>query len=272
MSLVSHWFLMFLLICISSAASGDDGMLLGVNEGSSGSADFMQRQEKYQPFADFIGSVVKKPVMLATAQDLKLLKASLKSGHFDFMLVRPSHLSAGAMRDQKYVLVAAAKGNSIISFLVHKDSKLKKPADIAGKSIVMPDEDAYPTHVGLAMLRDAGIKREKENIRFFRTQEAVGYAVETKLVDVGVVISYSKVAKAWEGKGHRILWQSNPLPYWSLIASPKIDPETVARVRDAVTKLGNTPGGTEILKKMGVTGFIASNQQDYLDLLIYLKE
>ena len=268
-----RWLLLSLLLLAAHGAAASEGsLLLGVNEGSSGSADFLQRQSKYRPFADYLSAVVKKQVKLESAQDLKSLKTNLHSGHFDLLMVRPSHISAAAMRDQKYVLVAAVKGNAITSFIVNKDSVLKGPADIAGKAIAMPDENAYPSHVALAMLKEAGLKPETQNIRFFRTQEAVGYAVEQKLVDVGVVISYSKVAKEWEGKGHRILWKSKPLPYWSIIASPRLSPDTVSKVREALLKLNDTSEGEKILKEIGVSGFVAGSQQEYMDLLAYLKE
>ncbi|BCB27908.1 hypothetical protein SKTS_27940 [Sulfurimicrobium lacus] len=268
-----RWLLVSLLFFSAHGAVASEGSLLfGVNEGSSGSADFLQRQGKYRSLADYVSGVVKKPVKLESAQDLRSLKTNLHSGHFDLLMVRPSHISAAAMRDQKYVLVAAAKGEAISSFIVNKDSAFKGPADLAGKSIAMPDEDAYPTHIALAMLKEAGIKPETQNIRFFRTQEAVGYSVEQKLVDVGVVISYSKVAREWEGKGHRVLWKSKPLPYWSVIASPRLSPDTVSKVREALLKLNDTPEGEKILKGMGVSSFVAGSQKDYMDLLAYLKE
>ena len=268
-----RWLLVPLLFFSAYGAQAvEGGLLLGVNEGTSGSADFQQRQSKYRPFTDYLSGVVKKQIKLESAQDLNSLKKNLQIGHFDLLMVRPSHISAAAMRDQKYVLVAAVKGDAVTSFIVHKDSALKKPADLAGKSIAMPDENAYPSHVGLAMLREAGLKPETQNIRFFRSQEAVEYTVEQKMVNVDIVISYSKVFKEWEDKGHRVLWKSKPLPFWSLIASPQLSPDTVAKVREAVLKLGGTPEGEATLKSMGVSGFEAGSQQEYMDLLTYLKE
>lgn len=268
-----RWLVLSLMWIVSMGAeAGDGSLLLGVNEGTSGSADFLQRQSKYRAFADYLGDAIKTQIKLESAQDLKSLKSNLASGRFDLLLVRPSHISATAMRDQKYALVAAVKGDAVTSFIVHKDSPLKGAADIAGKSIAMPDENAYPSHVGLAMLKEAKIKPETQNIRFFRSQEAVGYSVEQKLVDVGVVVSYSKVAKVWEDKGHRVLWKSKPLPFWSIIASPKLDQNTVSKVREALIKLNDTPEGEKILKEIGVSGFVAGKQQDYMDLLTYLNE
>lgn len=114
--------------CVAMAS--DKGTLLfGVNEGTSGSSDFHQMQEKYSRLLAHLGGELKSPMHLESATDLKNLTTSLKKSRFDFLLVRPSHISAKAMRDQKYVLVAAAKGDARTLFIVRKDSPLKTPAE-----------------------------------------------------------------------------------------------------------------------------------------------
>ncbi len=261
----------FVAVCLAlSAQAADDTLLFGVNEGTSGTAGFADRQEKYQPFADYIGKTLKKKVKLESASDLKNLVRSLNAARYDMVLIRPSHISAAAMRDQNYSLLAAAKGDSIAYFIVHKDSPLKSKADLQGKRIVMPDEIAYPTKIGLAMLRDLG--NPTSDIRIFRSQEAVGYAIEQKLSDVGVVISYSKVWKDWEKNGHRALWQSEKLPYWSIVVSPKIKPADVEKIRAALVALDTTDEGKKILEKIGIKGFMPGNQQAYLDMLAWIEK
>jgi len=250
--------------------AAEETMLFGVNEGTSGTMGFADRQEKYQPFADYLGKAVKKQVKLESASDLKNLVRSLTAARYDMVLIRPSHISAAAMRDQNYSLLAAAKGESVAYFIVHKDSPLKSKNDLKGKRIVMPDEIAYPTKIGLAMLRDIG--NPTSDIKLFRSQEAVGYAIEQKLSDVGVVISYSKVWKDWEKNGHRAIWQSEKLPYWSIVVSPKVKPEVVAKLRDALIALDTTEEGKKILEKIGVKGFVAGNQQAYLDMLAWVEK
>lgn len=266
---------LFLLLCLThgfALAATENSLLFGVNEGSSGSADFLERQEKYRTLTDYLSATVKKQVRLESASDLKSLTSNLQNARYDLLLVRPSHISAKAMRDNKYTLVASAKGDAYTYFIVPKDSPLKKPGDIRGKRIAMPDKLAYPTSVGLAMLRDFGIKPEKENIQYFRSQEAVGYAVKQKLIDVGVVISYSKVAKEWKSGGDAILIESKKLPFWSIIASPKMSQENIAKIRTALTKLNDSAEGEKIMKNIGINGFVPGNQADYIELLTWLRE
>ena len=265
-------FVLAMLFLVSFAAqAADDVILFGVNEGSSGSADFRERQEKYKPLAEYLSKAVGKPVRLESAQDLKSLTKNLEKARYGLLLVRPSHISAKAMRDQNYVLVASAKGDAYTYFITRKDSPLKTPQDIKGQSIAMPDQLAYPTHAGSAMLRDIGIDPHAGKVHYLRTQEAVGYAVEQNLSAVGVVISYSKVAKDWTKNGHKILWQSKRLPFWSVIASPTLGEPTIAAVRTALLKLSEQPGGEAIVKDVGISGFVAGSQQDYLALLSWIE-
>lgn len=255
-----------------STAYANNALLFGVNEGTSGSIGFLDRQDKYKGLADYLSAILKRPVLLESAQSLKSLNNNLNQARYGLLLVRPSHISAKAMRDQKYQLVASAKGDAITYFIVHKDSPLKKPQDIKGKSIAMPDTDAYPSHIAKAMLRDLGLDLSKENIRHFRSQEAVGYAVEQKLIDVGVVVSYSKVAKEWEEKGGRFLWQSEKQPFWSVIAAPTMSAEDIAKVREALMKLDSTENGRAILERIGIKSFVTSDQNAYLAMLKWVDQ
>ena len=245
-------------------------ILFGVNEGTSGVVGFSERQEKYQPLANYLSQALTREVRLESASDLKNLTRSMEASRYALVLIRPSHISAAAMRDQKYVLVVAAQGDAVAHFIVHKDSPIKTPQDLAGKQLAMPDEIAYPTKIGQAMLRDAKLTPPPK-VRLFRVQEAVGYAVENKLIDAGVVISYSKVWKNWEKSGHRAIWHSDKLPYWSIIGSPKLKPDQLTKIRTALIALEQNEAGKAILEKIGIKAFVPGNQQAYLNMLQWVE-
>lgn len=262
------WVVLFWLA--SSLAIGAETLLFGVNEGTSGTSGFGERQEKYMPLANYLSRAVARDVRLESASDLKNLTRSLKASRYDLVFIRPSHISAAGMRDQGYNLVAMVEGEATAHFIVNKASALKTRDDLTGKQIAMPDELAYPTRIGYAMIRDAKFAAPP-NVRMFGTQEAVGYAVENGFFDAGVVISYSKVWKNWEKSGHRAIWQSGKLPYWSIICSPKMKPEQITRVREALLVLDKSEDGRAILEKIGVRRFVPGDQQAYLDMLNWIE-
>ena len=255
---------------LALGASG--GYLFGVNEGTSGNVSFAERQEKYQGLADYLARAIGTPLKLESAQNLTSLTSNLQKSRYGLLFVRPSHISAKAMRDQHYVLVASAKGDAYTYFLTPPNAPLSKPADIHGKRIVMPDRLAYPSQVAHAMLRDEGLNPASENITYLSSQEAVGFAVEKNLTDVGVIVSYSKTAKEWKAKKNPIVWQSKRLPYWSIIASPKMSGTDVNKLRAALMALETNAAGKKIMENIGVNGFVAGKQQDYLDLLNWVEQ
>lgn len=69
-----------------------------------------------------------------------------------------------------------------------------------------------------------------------------------------------------------MIWSSEKLPYWSIVVSPRLKPEVVTRLREALVGLETTEEGRAILDKIGVKGFVAGNPQAYLDLVAWLEK
>jgi ABC-type phosphate/phosphonate transport system substrate-binding protein len=254
-----------------AAVPTPSSLLFAVNEGTSSSSDAIFRDDKYAGLSKYLRAATGKPVQTITSNVLSTLIRNLQEQRYDVLLVRPSHISARAMRDHGYRLLVTARGEARLHFIVRQDSELQTLKDVAGKYIALPDKNAYPTHLALAALRDAGIVPQPDRLHFMDRQEAVGYVVKEKLGDVGAVISYSKVAKEWPAQGGRFLYTKDNLPFWSVIVSNKIDAATEARLRNALLDLDKTLKGREILEKIGVAGFVVGDQQAYLDMLRWVE-
>ncbi len=263
--------LALLAVLQPTLAQAAPSLLFAVNEGTSSASDALFRRDKYADLAAYLSAAVGRPVKTETSNILPILVRNLERQRYDVLLVRPSHISARAMRDQGYRLLAAAKGESRVHFIVRRDSPLKSVQELHGRFTVFPDDLAYPTAVGLAVMRDAGIDTAKERVQFMNRQEAVGYAVENGLADAGVVISYSKVGRNWEKDGGRFLYTRDKLPFWSVIVSPKVDQATVDKLRAALLALEQSPKGKAILEQIGISGFVAGNQQAYLDMFKWVE-
>ncbi|MEW5789822.1 MAG: phosphate/phosphite/phosphonate ABC transporter substrate-binding protein [Pseudomonadota bacterium] len=268
---LAAWLMPALLLLSSPVLAAGGGLLFGVNEGTSSSLDAMFRHEKYAPLTAHLSAAAGKPVKTETSNILPILVRNIGKAKYDILLVRPSHISAMAMRDHGYRLLVAAKGESKLHFLVRGDSPLRSLADLRGKRIAFPDPMAYPTRLAGAVLRDAGLDLKKEDMLVMDRQEAVSYAVREGMVDAGVVISYSKPAKEWLAKGGRFLHTKDKLPYWSILVSNKVGEATAAKLREALLTMDQTPKGQAILKDIGIQGFAAGDQQAYLDMLAWVE-
>jgi ABC-type phosphate/phosphonate transport system substrate-binding protein len=259
-----------LLVPVAWPAAAQN-LLFAVNEGTSSSADAFFLRGKYADLAAHLGRATGGTVKTETSNILPIVARNLERQRYDVLLIRPSHIAARAMRDHGYRLLVVARGESRVHFIVPGDSSLQSLNDVRGRFIALPDELAYPSVLGLAVLRDAGIDTQAVRLQHMNRQEAVGYAVRNKLADVGVVISYSGVARNWEKEGGRFLHTRDKLPYWSIIVSPRVSPATEAKLRAALLDLDKSAMGRDMLKQIGIEGFEVGEQRAYLDMLDWVE-
>jgi len=254
------------------AYAAPPSLLLGISEGTASTETYAEMQDKYKPLAHYLSLQLKRPVVLESSRSLESLNYNLKNKRYDLVLTRVVQIAARAMRDDGYRLVVTAKGELMTDFIVRADSPLKSPADLKGKKIALPEEQAFVTRVALAMLRDQGIQPNQVSLSYFRGQEALADGVQKKSQEAGAIGSFSKIAKNWTAQGGRVLWQSPKLPFWPVLASANVDDATINATKTALLGLSNTPEGEAILKNVGVAGFAISEPAPYLAVLKWLDK
>lgn len=262
------FFLIAGFLCYSVASAAGDSLLFGINEGVAVQGSPSEMQAKYQELSNVISQALKKEVHVEATQDLKSLAENLKKGRYDLIYARPSNLTAKALRDNNYVLVASAKNELTVAFIVNKDAPLLKPEDMLGKRIAMAEEKSLASKVGYATLRDMGVDPAKQKIHYARLQEAVAFMVEKNFADVGIIGNVG--VKDWEKKGGRILFRSKKFPSWAVIAPAKTSPADIAKIRAALVNLDTSEAGQKILAKTGIKGFTAGDSQEYVDFLKWI--
>jgi len=258
---------------VAKAAPPPSRILLAINEGGAANADATETLFKYQEFGEMVERALKVQVVLVAVRDRDKLKNSLKKQEYPLLLARPNDVPAEAIRDFGYRPIAMAKEASQTLFIVPKDSPLKTIADVKGKTIVTPDAYSNMWRVANAMLRDAHIIMANEKVKAMRDQAAIGWSMENKFFDVGVINSISGVGRSWEKNGGRVIARSRDLPNMPFIASPAISDEQIAKLRAAVVALDGSDGGKAILKKIGInTGFQPATSQSFLDFLAWIGD
>jgi phosphonate transport system substrate-binding protein len=256
-----------LLGVLGSPARAEEALLLGINEGTAGQVDYTKMLERYQPLADFLSKTLKRPVKLESSQNLKSSTDNLMKGRYALFYSKPSNVAAKAMASANYDLVAAVQGAFTVKFIARKDSGFRKPEDIRGHKIAYA-AGTFMEKAGLATLRDLNLTPQPQQLVKARYQDAIAFMVENKFADLGMVAPL--VAKDWEAKGGVTVFESKKLPFWSLIASPKLSPKEVETLRAALIGLQSNEQAKPLLKSMEIKGFEAGSKQDYLDMLKWL--
>ncbi len=254
----------------AAPAVAGDAVLMGISEGVAEQASFAEMQEKYRPLADHLARVLKRKVLLESSQNIPSALQNLSKGRYDLLFARPSNVLGQGIRDHRYQLVAMAKGALTADFIVRRDAGMKKPEDVLGRSIAMPEPSSLVALAALATLRDLGAKPASLQVRHARYQEAVPFMVEQGFADVGAVAPGQ--SKAWEKKGGVVLFRSRKLPHWGIIASPAMSAQDVSALRDALIAMEGSEEGKAILARIGVSGWVAGSAQDYVEMMTWLGQ
>jgi len=242
-----------------------------INESGAADIDAADTLERYREFSEWVSKVLRTPVVMVPVRDITALRSALAKQEYTLVLARQNDVPAEAVRDFGYQVIAIAKEPIHAWFVVPKGSALQAIADVKGREIVMPDRHANLWRVAKAMLRDNNIDMNSEKVRVMRDYAAIGWSLESRFYDVGVLSSNSAVARVWEKTGGRVIAKSRELPDAPFIASPAIPAAQVAQLRAALVGLdtGDERGQTA-LKKIGVSGFQGASARALLDYLAWI--
>lgn len=261
-----------LLVPAAHAQSGakKPQLVFAVSEGTSGGIDAETARAKYQPLADVLGRAINADVKVAFVREFSALEKGMKDDQYDLVIARPSDYPARGLRDYRYNFVATAKPDGQCILIVHKDSPIKKVADLKGKTFIFPEKKAYMTRFCRAELRDQGILIDNEAVSYVREQGAIPFSIENRISDVGGIASYSGAYAQWIKGEHRVLHQSKAQPYMPLVASPRVTAEQVGKMQQALNELAGSAAGGQILKRVGITGFVTTEEGRLRKLLEWL--
>lgn len=260
-----------LAACVSSAHAQTPQRVLGISEGTSGGLDHAQVVVKYEGLANAIGRAIKANVSVVFVREFKALEEGMKSGRLDFVMARPSDYPARGMRDYGYKYVSSAKPDGRCLIIVPKDSPLQKLADMKGKRLAMPEQVSFMSRFCTAELREQGIDIGPEQVQYVREQAAVTFYLKNKFADVGAIASYSGPAKKLDKDGMRVLHESITQPYFPLIANNEISAAQVKAIQAELVALPDSPGGPEVLKRIGIERFDVESEKRMRDLLKWLQ-
>lgn len=255
---------------VAAQPEAKKSLSFAVSEGTSGGIDADAARAKYQPLADLLGRALGADVKVVFVREFAALEQGMKNNQFDLVLARPSDYPARGLRDYRYQFVATATPDGHCMLVVPKSSPIETVADLKGKTFILPEKSAYMTRFCRAELRDKGIDIERENVFYVREQGAIPFSLENGITDVGGIASYSGAYKQWVAKGHRVLHQSVPQPYQPVVASPSLRAEQVAKVREALLGLSGNEAGRQVLTRLGVSGFVGSEEVRLRKLLEWL--
>ncbi|MDP2829955.1 MAG: phosphate/phosphite/phosphonate ABC transporter substrate-binding protein [Sulfuricellaceae bacterium] len=260
-----NWIAILLVSMLPLTAGASERLLLGVNTGVPAQDEQRDLADKYKPLADYLASMLKRPVKLDVSQNISAAEKRLKKDAFD-LFFGPPQVVAQAIKSANYVPIARYPGKIKAAFVVMDSSGIKTMAETRGKRLCLPDKESLASHLAQARFRSSKINPDNyySEVFYQRFQDSTLNALKIGRVEVAVVTA--GFAKKWmkDNPGARILEETGEAPQFTLAVSEDFGKAETARVQSVLLNAANTPEGQAMLEKLGrKDGFVATDMEEY---------
>ncbi|HOE41164.1 MAG TPA: phosphate/phosphite/phosphonate ABC transporter substrate-binding protein [Rhodoferax sp.] len=232
----------------------------------------------YQPLVDHLNAQLQGArIELEASRDYQAYEAKFRAREPDFLLPNPWQ-TLQAIKVGYHVMAMAGDAEDFKGiFIVRKDSGIKRPADLKGKTV------SYPSHTALAaaIMPQYYLHANGIDIRHDIQNAYVG-SQESSIMNVylGQAAAGATWPPPWRlfQKDHpaeaaqlKVIWQTPSLINNSVMVRDDVPPVVRDTVAKALLALSQTAGGTTILGAMEITRFHAASDASYDVVVNYIR-
>ncbi|MCE1227227.1 MAG: phosphate/phosphite/phosphonate ABC transporter substrate-binding protein [Geobacteraceae bacterium] len=233
--------------------------------------------EAYQPLIEYLNiHIPEVHFELEASRDYQAYEEKFRSGGPAFLLPNPWH-TIEAMKSGYQVIAMAGDAKDFKGiFIARKDSKIKKPADLKGKTV------SYPSHTALAacimpqfFLHQHGINVNRDIIN--------NYVGSQESSIMNAYLGQSAVGVTWpvpwrlfqqdhpkEAAQLHVLWETPCLLNNSVMVSSHVPSAISQKVRRLLLELSQSAEGRTILNNMATAQFHAADNTSYQKIRDYV--
>lgn len=225
----------------------------------------VEMHRRLKPLTKYLADALGQPVTLQLSPDLPAAIKEVSTGNVDLSYLTPvAYLKAKKSGNvQLVVKTVTLKTPSFQLMIVVKDgSPIKTVQELVGKTFAFGDAAAI---LQRAVVVGAGMPMEKlGEYKFIGHYDNIARGVLNGDFDAGVVKDTTAIK--FKSQGLRVIYSSPPLPPYNIVASSKMDPKLVEKVRQAFLKLdASKPEHKAVMEALDPSydGFVAVNDQEY---------
>lgn len=197
---------------------------------------------------------------LAVPPDIPSFERGYNTGKFDFSYMNPYLVVANPQGYQPLVRDAAPVRGILV---VARDSPIKSPADLDGKTIAFP----APNAIGASLLVRAELARSfKVTIKpsYVNSHTAVYLNVAQGLADAGGGVQKTLDEQKDAVKGLlRVIHTTRPVPSLPIAAHPRIPSQVREAVQKALLELAASPEGKTLMQEVPMARMVPASMRDY---------
>lgn len=221
--------------------------------------------ERWQPLIDYMSNYTGLAIEFKTAKDIPTFEANLTAGLYDIAYMNPYHFvvfneSAG------YRSLARQRHKKIRGLIVvHQDSTIQSIEDLSGAEIAFPAPAAFAaTIITSAHLRNNNVAFIP---RYVNSHDSVYLSVQRDFFKAGGgILRTLNISPEAVKSDLRVLWESKGYTPHAIATHPKMASADRQAILNALIALSSDSSKTSILRKIGLSEFVESNDSDWNDV------
>lgn len=200
---------------------------------------------------------------LAGMPTIPAFEKELINGGYDFAYMNPYHVLKST-KSGSYIPLVRDGVNLRGILVVRKESEMKSPSELNGKTVAFPS----PNALGASMMLRADLAREfkaKVAPLYVKTHDSVYLHVVKGLADAGGGVEKTLAEQEKPIRDAlRVLYVSRDLPPHPVAVSPKVPGSDAERVRRAFLEMANDKAGQALLARIPMKKPVSTSVNDYL--------
>ncbi|WP_416397231.1 phosphate/phosphite/phosphonate ABC transporter substrate-binding protein [Allohahella sp. A8] len=220
---------------------------------------------EWVPLINLLSETTGLTIEFATAPSIPEFEARLAEGFYDFAYMNPYHFTM--FNDAPgYVAIARQRDHVIQGIIVvSSDLGIESLEDLSGKNLAFPAPRAFAaTMIPRTSLDEAA---PGHTATFVNSHDSVYQSVAKGLFagGGGIVRTLNEVSQELQDK-LRVLWVSPGYTGHAFAAHPQISAKLRGSVQRALIDMASSEKGAQVIRDLGMNGFINAVDSDWDDV------
>ncbi len=265
--------LLFMMVLMPTSLRAENNLIMGIHPYLS----VPELLKRFTPLADYLGEAIGRPVEVRIGKNYEEHVRYIGLNKLDIAYLGPApFVKMVEIYGEKPILARLEiKGKPFFqgNIVVHRQSSIKKEADLKGKRFAFGDPGSTMSHlVPRYMLRKAGIdSKTLQAFRFLGSHNNVAMGVLMGDYEAGAV--KEEIFYKFKSRGLRVLAATPKISEHLFVTRNGMDGDSIHKLRQALFSLRETDRGRAILRgiKKKMTGMVPAQSTDYDNLRMILN-
>lgn len=204
-------------------------------------------------------------IRFATAQNIPTFEKRMRSGEYDVAYMNPYHYTVFSQKPG-YNAIARQKNKRIKGIVVvKKDSPIKSLSELDNQTLAFPSPAAFAASVlPRAKMTQDGLQITP---KYVSSHDSVYMSVSKGFFPAGggVMRTFNNTDPNVR-KNLRVLWNTPTYTPHAIAVHPRVNSETVAKLKQALMEMNTDPDGKALLKTINFKGIELAESADWDDV------